>query len=456
MKARVCDPSAATQGNRMPSPDTSPDLDDPLQLPRRTTPTWEMELLISGATVFGLLQLPALIDRFMFNMNNGSTLEITGLVMALWVYMKFALLTLIGTFVLHLALRGYWVALVGLHSVYPAGIRWERLGRRMGPHYIAASRGQCGEMAELIERADNRASRVFGVGFGMAVVMLMPIVVVSVGTGLLWLWLALGGAGGERTLYVLFGGLLALFLPFGLLVGWDRHRGDRVEPGSREAHWLLRGFRFYGLLGFSRGNNALLMLFSSNEGSRLTAWLVGTTMALMMGVVSYQAFAARLGWDIGDFRGLPDDDVAAAHALLPMHYASQRGEQVILVPPPYIPDPVVRGPYLRVFIPYLPSRHNLAMQRRCPEALDARGEAGDRARLDCLAAIHDLRIDGEPVAVGLDAAEDPQTGQRGLLAMIPTAGMAPGRHELTVMPPTERNRRPVDKNTRPYRIPFWR
>ena len=31
-------------------------------------------------------------------------------------------------------------------------------------------------MAQIIERADNRASRVFGVGFGMATTMLMPIV----------------------------------------------------------------------------------------------------------------------------------------------------------------------------------------------------------------------------------------------------------------------------------------
>lgn len=31
-----------------------------------TTPTWEMELLVSGATIFGLLQLPTLIDHAYF------------------------------------------------------------------------------------------------------------------------------------------------------------------------------------------------------------------------------------------------------------------------------------------------------------------------------------------------------------------------------------------------------
>ena len=39
--------------------------DDPHHLPRHTTPTWEVELLISGVAVFAMLQLPGwLDDRF--------------------------------------------------------------------------------------------------------------------------------------------------------------------------------------------------------------------------------------------------------------------------------------------------------------------------------------------------------------------------------------------------------
>lgn len=37
------------------------------QLPKHTTPTWEVELLISGVAVFAMLQLPGwLNDRLMF------------------------------------------------------------------------------------------------------------------------------------------------------------------------------------------------------------------------------------------------------------------------------------------------------------------------------------------------------------------------------------------------------
>ena len=86
-------------------------------VPPRTTPTWEMELLISGATIFGLLQLPELIDRAYLTTLNLSPPDYSGLINPLWMYAKFALITLVATFIAHLCLRGYWVALVGLDSV---------------------------------------------------------------------------------------------------------------------------------------------------------------------------------------------------------------------------------------------------------------------------------------------------------------------------------------------------
>ena len=40
------------------------------ELPKDTTPTWEMELLVSGATIVGLLQLPELLARAHFRTLN--------------------------------------------------------------------------------------------------------------------------------------------------------------------------------------------------------------------------------------------------------------------------------------------------------------------------------------------------------------------------------------------------
>ena len=46
-------------------------------------------------------------------------------------YAKSAAVVLAVTFALHLLLRAQWIALVGMHSVFPQGIRLERM--KMGP-----------------------------------------------------------------------------------------------------------------------------------------------------------------------------------------------------------------------------------------------------------------------------------------------------------------------------------
>jgi hypothetical protein len=92
------------------------------QLPAKTTPTWEMELLVSGATIVGLLQLPDLLDRLYFRVINLSPQAYYAVLTPLWVYTKVTVATLVLTFLTHICLRGYWVALVGMASVYPGGI----------------------------------------------------------------------------------------------------------------------------------------------------------------------------------------------------------------------------------------------------------------------------------------------------------------------------------------------
>ena len=169
-----------------------PPVDGADALPRHTTPTWEMELLVSGATTVGLLQLPALLDRTLFRLMNSAAPDYAELLKILWVYSKTALITLILTFIVHLCLRGYWVALVGMNSVYPGGVRWDRL--RMGPIARRSSAAGPG-MDAAIEIADNRATRVFGTGVGLAMFMMLLAVIMAiiVITSLLAHWTLPGG-----------------------------------------------------------------------------------------------------------------------------------------------------------------------------------------------------------------------------------------------------------------------
>ena len=96
-------------------------------LAKDTTPTWEMELLISGVTVFALLQLAGLLDQAYLALRPKLDVDWDSLTRLLFAYSKMSVLTLAVAFVLHLILRAHWIALVGMNSIYPDGVRWDRL-----------------------------------------------------------------------------------------------------------------------------------------------------------------------------------------------------------------------------------------------------------------------------------------------------------------------------------------
>jgi hypothetical protein len=418
------------------------------QLPAKTTPTWEMELLVSGATIFGLLQLPHLIDRGYYTALNLSSAEYEGLLFPLWMYSKVAVITLVITFLVHLFLRGYWVALVGMNSVYPGGIRWENL--RMGPIAMARSKAESGSMAAVIERADNRATRVFGTGFGFAMVMIIISVFIAV---VLLLGTLVDAAFGAGHLGQVFGLSVTL-----LLVPWmaatlvDEGMGAKLPPESRVARLLDAVLGAYTRAGLGRRSNTLIAVFVSNEG-RTRA--VATALLLMLPVVCVlmlQTTIARGKLPLGLFVGLSTEDAFSESTSVSAFYADSGSDRAVFLPLPQIPSRVVDGAYVELFVPFIPRLHGPAMERACPGALPAREL---RSRLGCLAKLSDIRVDGAPVAVGLDASTDASTGQPGMLAMLPVGGLSPGRHELTLNSPGRDGGDP-DRPQRRFRIPFWK
>ena len=91
------------------------DREDPHVLSRRTTPTWEVELLISGVAIFAMLQLPGWLDDAMFALEPRLTDNWRTVTLLFYAYAKSAAIVLATTFVLHLLLRAQWIALIGMH-----------------------------------------------------------------------------------------------------------------------------------------------------------------------------------------------------------------------------------------------------------------------------------------------------------------------------------------------------
>jgi hypothetical protein len=404
-------------------------------LPRRTTPTWEIEMLLSGATVFALIQLAGALPGwgvYLLPRLADPWLELARLMV---LYGNSAVVLLCLAFLLHLLLRGYWVALVGMDSVFPGGLKMEKL--RAGPVAKSLLARNWRDMDAAIEDADNRATVVFGLGIGLTLVL----VLVTVSALVLFLVaLGIGLALGDATLASpILMGLLALWLGPQLLAGYlDRRFGHRLRPDGWAYRSLHRILSLYSWTGTNR------------ESSPLVTIVLATALSLASAALSDEDLGP------GSYAGFPDSQGAMPRAVRHQYYASRHvpGETPRL---PFLPDLVARGRYLPLVVPYVPTLHQHLLAA-CPATAPGRDAAARLARhqasLDCLAAGFELRLDGQPLPLAPDAYTDAGRDLRGLLYMIPTDALAPGRHELQITMRTAEE--PKDGEPPRWRIPFWR
>ena len=94
--------------------------------------TSELELIIAGALLFGLLTVPGRIDAWYASVRPHVAGDLHLAYFLGYYYLMLIAYTLIATFCVHIGARAYWVGLMGLQSVYPEGPDWARV-RNRGP-----------------------------------------------------------------------------------------------------------------------------------------------------------------------------------------------------------------------------------------------------------------------------------------------------------------------------------
>ena len=211
--------------------------------------TDELELLVSGLFAFTLLALPGPI----FDAYARASVHVEGLFERILLFglqmavgMAYALAF---AFIAHLAIRAYWVGLVGLKSTFPAGIRWERVPL-IGPVTRPFYQREVGDVSQAIDRADRAASIVFAMTTLIAVVLLY-IGALSVAGLLLSGLIARPFADHDRaTLVIFLGGysLLAVFASTPMLL--DRIVARREARGQPSPGLRALGERLLRLVGW--------------------------------------------------------------------------------------------------------------------------------------------------------------------------------------------------------------
>jgi hypothetical protein len=150
----------------LPEEPMSPQPDEKLR--ELTSQSWNLELVISGAAMFAILQLPDLLDvvfdYFRFNLLSHATGMLALLPSLVYSMMKASCYVLFAAFLTNFVMRAFWVGLVGLLSVYPTGIHYNRIPfvSRYAQEQMS---DELGSLQNYIIRLDRRCNIVFAVSF---------------------------------------------------------------------------------------------------------------------------------------------------------------------------------------------------------------------------------------------------------------------------------------------------
>lgn len=148
-------------------------MSDKTWLKRVSEQSWEPELLISGLAIYATLQLPDIflkgLNYFRFNIQTGSSFLEEGLPEMIYSVFLAAAYLLTFTFILHFVVRAFWVGMIGLYSVYPDGINYDKLN--FGDLYRRFLKSKIGVRDEMPEEVDKVASSLFSISFAVVFIM---------------------------------------------------------------------------------------------------------------------------------------------------------------------------------------------------------------------------------------------------------------------------------------------
>lgn len=427
---------------------------------------WELELLLSLSLVFALMQLPSYVDGVFGAVEPRLDRNARMVAFALYEFVKLPLYLMIAAFLLHLAARAYWVGLIGLEAVFPAGVRWDSLP--YGPVTKEVQRERITSLQPMIDRADRFGSIIFSTSLAMVVTFafggVFTAVAAAISFGVSTLFF------GGRHLALLYGAtIVAILLPSFVVKTLDQRIGATLPQGSRARRWLRRGavMSFYNA-GGAAVSSVWLILFSNLNRKVVSAALAVVFVSLFTFFIVKDVLLPAGVLTADSYAYLPDE--TGPRSMQHASYENLRPAGGSYEEAPSIQSDVVSGPYVRLFLPYLPRRLNPAMAKHCP-GLPALGGGGLRMQgvdptaapaggeervLRCWASLQPVKLNGQVVQPRFRFYTHPQTGVRGVVAYLPTETMPRGENVLEIAA-IQRSGDGVRRPPRaPSFIPFWR
>ncbi|MFB6258264.1 MAG: hypothetical protein ABEH38_06195 [Flavobacteriales bacterium] len=421
--------------------------------------TWEMELLLFGFVLVFLWKVPDKLYIYSQKLsllygNDATGFSIVETINGLMVALIGGVHIMIIGMLLHLLLRGFWIATIGLHSTFPEGANLsklklnERFQRFFSKNLIGLDRFEK-NLDDICSANFALVFLIFFAWWGFVVPLIIFVFILSkISQQLEFLPMPIG------ILILLFFVLILLFL---ILYMFDFFSNGKVK--SIQKKWIaipyFYWYRFMSFITLSFLFRPIYYTFITNKTRKIIPFLAAFFLLIFMGVGNSE-FKTKVFF--------PDRKRTGNGYLGMMNYENELPENA-LIKWPVIPRKRIEKDQMSLFLPYR-NFYSRILNTSCPKADSlsgsgffflsgatqkegplASGTIEDRERiLQCLEKLDTLSIDSQRVE-GLEFKfyHHPRNKIPGFLTYVPLVGLKPGWHELSIQ----------EGGVRETRIPFY-
>ncbi len=430
--------------------------------------SWQLELVISGLAIFGLISGLDSLDQGMNKISQLNTGEETNYAMFVGAFIYFSWLITLVNLLIHLILRGLWIGAIGLRYI-SGDIDFWKLNFR--EPYNRQLRRKIGSYDRYIERLERLCSIIFAFTFLLILMLLSSIAVILffifIFKSLQWIATMLS----LKMLYFGFPILVLLFIG-GLFTFIDFITFSRIK----RSRWLARVYYpfywLYSIITFSFLYRAIYYNFIDNRLGR-RALVLAIPYIILVFIFADTDIEGYTFWPNNYFTA---EKESGQFLLNTVYYDDLRDEDT-WVKYFSIPAQTVQASYLPLFLRYHPF-NNKTLALQCP-ALDTLTRTGlhfasgfqagagaykaeNRSSpnqhglllLSCLQDMYQVYVDDSLYQIREAVLyEHPGHGERGLLTHLSIPDLPDGLHHLKITRLT--NTRDSLYTTVAGIAPFW-
>jgi hypothetical protein len=396
--------------------------------------SWQAELVMSGFIVTGLFQLPDVFIRLVEpTIIQSGELEFTFLKIASMVFLM-GIDVLVMIFGIHLLLRGIWIALLGLNSVYPNGINIKST-KGMGEKYWQKAKEKYPDLTAYCVELDASCSVLFSSATFMIILVSSFSIIILAFYKLSTYLMSVFPIKANHILSVGIG-IYVMYMVLGLTAWFlakkypDNKRIEKIVTKFNDAIWVVFSlYIFQKPLGYING------IQLSNSKSKYGFILIFLSSLLIGALVGKQLHTSNAFYDFEADKYFTFNN--QPHEILAFNYENLINKEAQIYTP-IIQSDVVTDDFLKVFIPNIArerERMNLkeySIKERFKMS-NAQREAIDKERFEVYKAFNLIYINDTLQAnLTYQFYAHPQATERGLLVYIPSENFIKGRNVLEI------------------------